>query len=220
MKRLVDLTYTMRKHFRWNIDQELAGAFKDGKQFQITRLGFGVHGFTHVDTPRHILPDGFTTDQLSLDRIVGDCAVVDLTGVQPKSKITEDQLKGAGSHIQSGDIVLLKTAWDTRYSLDTPEFWFQAPYMSRQAAEWLLTKKIGAVAFDFPQDYPIRLLLTGESAPLDEFVTHDVLLRNGVILIEYVCNTAEVSGRRIYLCALPLKVPSSDGAPARVIAMI
>jgi kynurenine formamidase len=220
MKKLIDLTYTMRNHFRWNIDQELASDFKDGKQFQITRVGFGVHGFTHVDMPRHILPDGPTTDQLSLDRIVGDCAVIDLSGIQPKSEITEDQLKGAGSHIQSGDIVLLKTAWDNRYSIDTPEFWLQAPYMSREAARWLLSKEIGAIAFDFPQDYPIRLLLTDETASLDEFVTHDVLLRNGVILIEYVCNTAEVSGQRIYLCILPLKIPNSDGAPARVIAMI
>ena len=214
------MTYTMRDHFRWNFYQKLASDFKDGKQFQITRLGFEVHGFTHVDSPRHILPNGFTSDRLSLDRIVGDCAVVDLTGVRPKSKITEDQLQGAGRHIQSGDIVLLKTAWDTRYSIDTPDFWLQSPYMSREASEWLLSKKIGAIAFDFPQDYPIRLLLTDEPASLDEFVTHDVLLRNGVILIEYVCNTAEVSGERIYLCALPLKIPNSDGAPARVIAMI
>jgi kynurenine formamidase len=220
MKSVIDLTYTMRNHFRWSIDQELASTFKDGKQFQITRLGFGVHGFTHVDAPRHILPEGFTTDHLSLDQIVGDCAVVNLTGVQPKGEITEDQLISAGSHIQSGDIVLLKTAWDTRHSIDTPDFWLQAPFMSRGAAEWLLSKEIKAVAFDFPQDYPIRLLLTDEKASMDNFVTHDVLLRNGVVLIEYVCNTAEISVDRIYLCVLPLKIPDSDGAPARVIAMI
>jgi arylformamidase len=219
MKRIIDLTYTIEDHFRWKVGQDLASDFKDGKQFQVTRLSFGVHGFTHVDTPRHIVADGFTTDKLLLDTIVGDCAVVDLTGVQPKTEITEGQLKEAGDHIQRGDIVLLKTVWDKCYSIDTPDFWIQAPYMSREASEWLLSKQIKAVAFDFPQDYPIRLLLKGETAPLSEFVTHELLLRNGVILIEYICNTVEISGNRTFLCILPLKIPSSDGAPARVIAL-
>ena len=52
-----------------------------------------------------------------------------------------------------------------------------------------------------------------------EFVTHDVLLRNGVVMIEYLCNTAALEKPRTYLCALPLKIPASDGAPARVIAI-
>jgi arylformamidase len=75
------------------------------------------------------------------------------------------------------------------------------------------------VAFDFPQDFAIRLLLKGERRPLAENVTHDVLLRNGVILMEYLSNTAALTGQRTFLCCLPLKVPGSDGAPARIIAI-
>ncbi len=52
------------------------------------------------------------------------------------------------------------------------------------------------MAFDFPQDYTIRLLLKGERRPLAENVTHDVLLKNGVTLIEYLCNTAALTGPR------------------------
>jgi kynurenine formamidase len=50
-------------------------------------------------------------------------------------------------------------------------------------------------------------------------VTHDVLLRNGVILIEYLANTVALTEPRTFLCCLPLKVPAADGAPARVIAL-
>jgi kynurenine formamidase len=220
VKKIIDLTYSMKDHFRWKIDQDLARRFADGNQFQITHMGFGVHGFTHLDTPRHILAEGFTTDQLSLDQIVGDCSVVDLSGIPEKSEITEDQLKSAGRHIRSGDIVLLKTAWDTRFSIETPDFWLQAPYMSRKGCEWLLSTEIKTIAFDFPQDYPIRLLLTGETAAMDQFVTHDVLLRNGIIMVEYLCNTDEISAARVSLCILPLKIPNADGAPARVVALI
>ena len=38
--------------------------------------------------------------------------------------------------------------------------------MTREAAEWLLARAPRAVAFDFPQDYAIRLLLKGERRPL------------------------------------------------------
>jgi arylformamidase len=219
MKKIIDLTFPIEDHFRWKVERGFSSELREGNQFQVTRVSFGVHGFTHLDTPRHILTDGFTTDELSLDSIVGDCAVVDLTEAKPKTEITADQLKEAGGHIQGGDIVLLKTAWDKRYSISTPDFWSQAPYMGREASEWLLSKKIKAAAFDFPQDYPIRLLLEDKKPPLSEFVTHDVLLRRGVILVEYLCNTSEIKGQRTFICILPLKLPNSDGAPARVIAL-
>jgi kynurenine formamidase len=91
--------------------------------------------------------------------------------------------------------------------------------MTREASEWLLERRPRAVAFDFPQDYTIRLLLKGERRPLAENVTHDVLLKNGVILIEYLSNTVALTKPRIFLCCLPLKIPGADGAPARVIAL-
>ena len=50
-------------------------------------------------------------------------------------------------------------------------------------------------------------------------VTHDVLLRNGVTLIEYLSNTVALTRPRTFLCCLPLKLPGADGAPARVIAL-
>jgi kynurenine formamidase len=47
-------------------------------------------------------------------------------------------------------------------------------------------------------------------------VTHDVLLRAGVHMIEYVVNTAEIREPSVFLSAAPLKIPGADGAPARV----
>jgi arylformamidase len=75
------------------------------------------------------------------------------------------------------------------------------------------------VAVDFPQDYTIRLLLDGVVAPRPEHVTHDVLLKSGVTLIEYLVNTAALAGPRTFLCAAPLKIPNADGAPSRAFAL-
>jgi kynurenine formamidase len=50
-------------------------------------------------------------------------------------------------------------------------------------------------------------------------VTHDVLLRNGVILIEYFSNTAALTAPLTFLCCPPLEISDADRVPARVIAL-
>ena len=206
-------------HIRWPVERKLKGDFAQGDQFQVTWVGWAVHGFTHIDAPRHILPDGPTTDEIPLDTIIGDCAVFDLSGIRENTAIGAEALAAACPDVRPGDIALLKAEWDRRYSYQHPEFWTQSPYMTREAAEWLRATGVKAVAFDFPQDYPIRLLLQQEVASIEQFVTHDVLLRNGIILVEYLCNTAAIQRPRTQLYVLPIKIPHADGAPARVIAI-
>lgn len=219
MLRIVDLTVPIEPHFRWPMERALKSDFARGDAFQITWLGLAVHGYTHIDSPRHILPDGKTSSDVPLEATIGDAAVLDLSDVEDGQEITEELLRERGRHLRARDICLLKTRWDKRRSLSSRDFWTDAPYLSRGACEWLLEREIKALAPDFPQDYPIRLLLDGVTAPLAEFVSHDVLLRNDVILIEYVCNFGELRHDRNTVYALPLKLPDADGCPARVIAV-
>lgn len=219
MSRIIDLTVSIEPHFRWSMERSLKSDFAEGSQFQITWLGLVVHGFTHIDSPRHMVPGGETSTEVPLEATIGDAAVVDISDVEPCQEITADLLAERGTHIVAGDIVLLKTCWDERRDLHTKEFWTDSPYLSRGACEWLLERNIKALAPDFPQDYPIRGLLGGKTAPIEDFVSHDVLLRNGVILIEYVCNFGALTKPRTTVYALPLKLPDSDGCPARVIAV-
>ena len=100
-------------------------------------------------------------------------------------------------------------------------------YLSCEISERLDTqfrpapqRKGKAVAFDFPQDHCIRFFLTGEARPpLPEHVTHYRLLARGVIMFEYLCNMGALTQARNQVVGLPIKIPDSDGAPARVIAM-
>ena len=217
--KIIDLTMPIEDHLRWPVERKLNSDFAQGDPFQVTWLGWAVHGFTHMDAPRHMLPNGKTTDDIPLESVVGECAIFDLSGIADNTPISAAMLAQSCDDVRADDIALIKTAWDTRYSYKTAEFWTQAPYMSREGATWLLEQQVKAVAFDFPQDYVIRLLLKNETATMDQFVTHDVLLRNGVILVEYLCNTAALINGRTMLYALPLKIPHADGAPARVIAV-
>jgi len=216
----LDLTLPITDHFRWPVERRLVADHAKGDLFQVTWQGFAVHGFTHIDSPRHYFPDGTTTDDFRLDQTVGPAAVIDLLDIEPMTAIDGDMLDAAGAEVAPGEIIVFRTGWGDRRSVETPEFWLDAPFLERSAAAWLLARSPKAVAFDFPQDYCIRLLLGGEVRPIEEHVSHDVLLRNGVLLIEYLTNTRALTTSRISFCCLPLKLPAADGAPARVVAWL
>lgn len=220
--RFIDLsTPVISGHLRWPVERRLARSHAAGDVSQATWAGWIVHGFTHMDTPRHFDPAGFTTDAVTLDMTAGPAAVVDLSAAAgPDTEITEAMIAAAGAGLRPGDIALVRTGWDRVESIERETFWTRAPWMSAAAARWLLERRIKAVAFDFPQDYCIRALVTGEWVPtLEENVTHTTLLMNGVLMFEYLCNMMAIESPRPYFLGFPIKLPDSDGAPVRAVAV-
>lgn len=220
-QRIIDLTTPIdADHFRWKVDRDLVRSHAAGDIAEVTRLGWVVHGFTHLDAPRHFSPTGFTTDDIALDTVMGEAAVVDISSIEPNAPVTGEMVRAAGAHVREGDIVLMRSGWDTVESIRTPAFWTRAPYMTKEASTWLLHRKIKAIAFDFPQDYCIRHLVIGDRQPaLEENTTHIILLLNGVVMFEYLCNMMALTRERVQFVGLPLKVPRCDGAPVRAIAL-
>lgn len=218
--RIVDLTWPIADHFRWPVERTLLKDHARGDLFQVTRVALATHAFTHMDAPRHYFPDGATTSAVPLEATVGEAAVVDLRDVRPNEPIDAGRLAARAGHLRAGDIALLSTDWDRGRGLHEEGFWREAPWLERDAALWLLGRKIKALAVDFPQDRVIRDLLDGIVRPIEEHVTHDVLLRRGVILIEYLRGTAALDRDRVLLVCLPLALPECDGAPARVVALL
>ncbi len=220
MRRYVDLsTAVTTGHFRWPVERRLLKSHDTGEG-QGTWAGWNLHAFTHMDSPRHVDPQGFTTDSINLDMTVGEAAILDLSDVPENTEISGERIAASARHLKRGDIAILKTQWDKRYSVNTPDYWAKAPWMSADAAIFLREAGIKAVGFDFPQDHCIRYFITKQKRPpLPEHVTHFHLLKQGVIMFEYLCNTGARVQPRSFVVALPVKVPDSDGAPARVIAI-
>ncbi|UOA32905.1 Kynurenine formamidase [Sulfitobacter sp. DSM 110093] len=216
---IVDLSMTVGPHFRWAPEISVKGDKQAGDQFRVTRLSTTCHGFSHVDAQAHFIEAGPTIEATPLNRVVGPARIFDISAVAPDEEIGAETLEAADPGGAPGEILLLATQWDRKRDHQTREFWTEAPWLNRAAADYLLSLAPSAVAVDFPQDYPIRLLLDGIRVPDEEHVTHDVLLRAGVTLIEYVVNTAALKGPRTFLCAAPLKICNADGAPARIFAI-
>src|SRR4030095_12696269 len=72
-----------------------------------TTIHLSSHTGTHVDAPSHFLKSGKTIDEMHLDRLIGDCVVLDMTTCA--ERITRDCLMAHDMDIAENGIVLLKT---------------------------------------------------------------------------------------------------------------
>lgn len=218
--RSIDLSFPVRDHFRWPIETDLIHDLSAGDVFQTTRIRTICHAFTHADAPLHVDAGGTDIASMDLATWVGEAAVVDLSDVEEDAAITEDLLAARGDHVRGGDIALIRTDWDARQDVAQRSFWERSPYLTRGAANWLAERRIVCAGFDFPQDHAIRgVAVGGPPARAEEFVTHDVLLRRGVGLLEYLAGLRGIRGPRTFLVALPLRLAGVDGSPVRAVAL-
>ena len=223
MSRLVDLSYPIRPHWRWPVDVEKVKSREKGDLFQTSWARISLHGFTHTDAHVHFLPDGKTHDQTPLDQFIGRARVVDLTHRGADEGITAEDLDAKGRDLERGDIALLRTDWPLRRSIESKQFWADAPFTTRGACEWLVERGVKTVGYDYPPDEPLKKIVDNplhEGAP-EEQTTHDVFFRAGIYVIEYLTNLHQLpTDRPFQLIGLPLKMDGTDGAPARVIAIV
>jgi arylformamidase len=216
---LIDLSMLIRPQWRWQVELGQVMEFDRGDPYRVTKLGTVMHAFTHIDSPLHIEEGREPIDQVPLDALCGPACLVDLTPVQPNQEIGVELLSSRWQGVEEGDIVLLKTCWDELRDPDTREYWLDAPYLSPEAAAWLARQPVKVVGYDFPQDYAIREIPDRHPSP-KEMPTHDLVLRAGIYMIEYLCNLGAITRDRFEVYALPLKVQGSEGACARVAAKL
>ncbi len=220
MSRWIDLSMPITTdHIRWKSAVEKKGNFEQGDLFEATQLQVSCHAFTHMDALSHIKKDAYNILDISPDIYIGEFHVLDLADIITDNfAITEQVLKSIWPQDQNVSKIIFKTCWDTHYSYNSREFWGNAPYITFEGAAYLAQKNLDIIAFDFPQDYPIRGWLTETmEKPLSKHVTHYHLLAKGVTLVEYLCNTKRITGKTIDALMIPIAIKNTDGAPCRVL---
>ncbi|HXJ81770.1 MAG TPA: cyclase family protein [Candidatus Methylomirabilis sp.] len=153
---IVDLSFPIRKHFRWKVAPEQVATHANGDPLQSTVVTISCHAYTHVDAPLHYLPDGRDIATMPVDQWIGQAAVVDLSHLGANGEVTAAELERHGAHVRRGDIVLLRTDWPRRASVDTPRFWQEGPFTGTTGCEWLVARGVKAVGYDYPPDHCIR----------------------------------------------------------------
>jgi kynurenine formamidase len=176
----------------------------------VTEMQMVVHIGTHVDAPRHFFIDGPAFHEIPLDRLSGPGIVVRID--KPADGIiSAEDMQRASSLLQRGDIVIVDTGWE-KYA--GTEQYHEHPYLSTEAAQWLVDQGVKLIAFDLPTpDLPVSRRLAGYNWP-----AHHVLLSHGVLISENVTGLQGLAGQRMEFVFLALNIKDSDGAPARVLA--
>ncbi len=85
------------------------------------RVTTSLHTGTHMNAPIHLVQKGADLAAVSVDRLFGNGAVVDV----PKGRwelVTAADLQAAKPEIKKGDIVVVDTGWHHKYS-DGLEYW-------------------------------------------------------------------------------------------------
>jgi len=217
---LVDLSLPIQSHWRYGFQSETVSSFDKGDKWQITEFKMKSHWFSHIDFPRHTGAEYPDSENFPLDYYNGMATV--LTVKKPSManyEITAMDLEAASKGLELHPILLIRSDWARETSWETKEFWNDSPYLSEDAIYWIKDKKPTAVAFDFPQDYSIRLLQQRPVGP-EEQKTHVILLRENILLIEYLTNFHLIGKDTCEFYCLPLKLQHIDGCPVRAIAKV
>jgi kynurenine formamidase len=178
----------------------------------VTAISAGVHAGTHIDAPRHFVPDGRTIDQLDLAECSGPAVCWDVPK-QGVEEITVADLERCRPVLHAGDILFLRTGWDAHFHGDH-ERYHHHPFLSEAGARWLLDRRVKLLAVDVATpDMPEVARPAGFDWPV-----HHLLLGGGVLIAEHLAHLERVAGRRFRALALPVPYVGSDGAPARIVA--
>jgi len=153
-----------------------------------------------------------TLDRFRPESFVKDAVLLDLTNMKPRQLIDDGDLEaaeeGAGLALREGEIALIHTGWDG--NVGSEEYWSSHPALSENGADYLSFKRVSGVGVNMPSiDQPGNQALPA----------HTILMRNGICVLEHICNLDLIDQPRFRLIALPLRIKASV-SPARALALL
>jgi kynurenine formamidase len=213
---LIDLTHPFRQGM---YKQSLFPAIRverciriEERRLNVTCVEFAVHSGTHVDAFRHFVGDGTAMDQIPLESFAG-AAVGWSFEREGGQEIKAADLEAARPAAERGDIVFIATGW-SRYFDSDPERFRTHPYLSEDAARWLVERGVKLAVFDVPTpDQPETRRPEGFDWPV-----HHTLLEGGVLIAENAAGLERVAGSRFNAYAFPIPFVEGDGSPVRLVA--
>ena len=197
----------------WHPVVEVTVLGRHGIEGRETRkIVLGTHTGTHADAPRHFIPNGGTIDEIPLEILIGPASVADFTDCRALQEIeVKDLQQKLGAKVPPR--LILRTDWSEHFG--KMKFYNEYPFLSQNAAQWLVDQGVRLMAMDTPSpDNPAHSRGAAKDSP-----NHKVLLGAGVVLVEYLVNLKAISASSVELIVLPLKLKGSDGSPARCVAI-
>lgn len=204
----IDISYPLSKNMLyWPHDPvppkvETNSYTVEGGTVTMIQMTINTHHGTHIDAPRHFVPEGKSIDEMPLDAIMGPARVIEI-----KDTVSIKPSELEAHNIQPGERILFKTINSSYYQKG--KFVEDFVYISTEAAHYLRDKKVSVVGIDY--------LAIGSFKDRDNLVeVHKALVGNGIWVIEGLDLSGVKPGRYEIIC-LPIRIEKGDAAQARAI---
>lgn len=169
------------------------------------------HAGTHLESPYHWTRERRDIASLPLESLIGPAVKLGFPHKKRGEPITlEDVEESSKGRLRNGDIVFMQT--DHSRLWGTSEYWGDSPYLSVEAAKWLIDNRVKLVGIDGPR------LDCYTAQGRERYVIHEILHGNGVPVIENLANLDGLKDRGTAFI-LPVKIRGIDAFPVRVIVI-
>lgn len=208
MSRVIDLTLPLASGDRGVKIEQIRRLETDG--WNATTLSLYSHCGTHMDAPVHFGVDTNSIDMLGVDKLIGPAWVVDVRPIEPRALIEVKHIGVVAERFEAGDGLLICTGWSEYYG--RKRYSDELPRISEELAQWCVENKVQMLGVEPPSVADVN--------NIEELtIIHRILLEGGVVIVEGLANLTALTKPKVTFIALPLKIASGDGAPARVIAV-
>jgi kynurenine formamidase len=179
--------------------------YAEGVTFCIPSIEMIANTGTYLDTPFHRYDNGFDLEGLKLE------SSANLNGVVVRcsdlgQSIGPDSLKNMKVH---GAAVLFHTGWDQHWR--KTEYGGPNPFLTRATCERLLEEGAALVGID-----SVNIDDRNDSSR----PAHSVLLKEGIPIVEHLCNLNSLPNSNFRFFAVPPKVKEFGTFPVRAFAIV
>jgi arylformamidase len=177
------------------------GRYAPGVEFHIGKIEMVANTGTYIDSPFHRYAGGKDLAELPLDSVADLDAVVVRVPAGVNRRIDRSAFSGVEV---KGKAVLVHTGWDAHWR--TERYLSGHPFLSGDAAEYLLSRDVALVGIDS--------LNIDDTEDLARPV-HSTLLGADVPIVEHMCNLGGIPGQSFHFFAVPAKVVGFGTWPVR-----
>jgi kynurenine formamidase len=180
--------------------------YAPGTEFHIGKIEMVANTGTYLDSPFHRYANGKDLSQLSLDRLAN------LEGVVIPADLSKGRALGRSifkDHDLRGKAVLVRTGWDAHWRTD--QYFEGHPFLTRDAAEYLLAAGVALVGIDS--------LNIDDTADLSRPV-HSLLLGSQVPIVEHLRGLGGLPEEGFHFFAVPVKVKGMGTFPVRAFGIV
>ncbi|KAF7315046.1 hypothetical protein MIND_00018800 [Mycena indigotica] len=239
MPQIIDLTHTLDESTPTYpgdppfLPSCAASIAHDG--YAVTKLSLSSHAGTHIDAPAHFVAGGRTIDKLAIHELVGRVVVLDISAQCEASKpisrnIIQRALQLAWSPTEKHDdtpmpMLFIQTGWSRHWSAFAKTY-FTHPFLSREAAEYIVSLGFRVVGIDALSPDETRVAASDSESEEEKaeeqgsFAAHETILGANGVIAENLTNLGMLgNGQGFTIHLVPLKLDGCDGSPVRAYAL-